>query len=125
MEPKLRLARQKLIFEWGCAAFTTAQMKDPRQRGLRLMEETIEAAQAAGCDKDQLHRLVDYVYGRPVGILAKELGGVGVCTLALAECIGIDADEAEEEEITRIFSKPVDVFSQRNKEKNDAGFKAT
>ena len=94
------------------------------QRGLRLVEEAIEAAQAAGCDPATLHKLVDYIYAKEPGDLRQELGGVGLCVLAMAAVAGFDADEAEEKEVNRVLSKPLDYFARRNKVKNDAGFVA-
>lgn len=118
-----RWQRQQVVYAWCLKAFGEDQMMSPPQRGLRLMEESIELAQAVGCDKAQLHKLIDYVYNRPVGIVAAELGGVGLCLLALAQCCGFDADAAEDTEVKRVLSKPTVVFTQRNAEKNAAGFK--
>lgn len=119
-----RNARQARVFDWGCRAFGNDQMRSPQQRALRLIEEAIELAQSVFADKDQLHRLVDYVYSRPVGQVEAELGGVGVCLLAMAECVRVNADETEEREVARIMAKPIEHFTKRNQEKNDAGFKA-
>lgn len=97
-------------------------MKSVRQRALRMFEEAVELAQAAGNDPAQLHRLIDYVYARPVGTVESELGGVGVCLLALAAAANLSADETEQREVDRVMSRPIDHFSRRNQEKNDAGF---
>ena len=70
------------------------------------------------------HRLVDYVFSRPVGVLHQELGGVGVCILALAAAAGLSADEEERREVERVLAKPLDHFRQRNAAKNAAGFLA-
>lgn len=119
-----RLERQRQVFEWGRLAFGEDQMRSQAQRGLRLVEEAIEVAQAAECDPAALHRLIDYVYARPVGDVEAELGGVQVCVLAMAECVGASAEECEHVEIARILEKPISHFTQRNQAKNDAGFLA-
>lgn len=114
--------RQSRVAKWCADAFGQEQTTSVEQRGLRLAEETIEAAQAAECNPATLHKLVDYVYARPVGELRQELGGVGLCLLAMANAASLSADDIECAEIARVFSKPLSVFSERNKQKNDAGF---
>lgn len=116
--------RQTVVYGWGLRAFGPEQMASRAQRGLRMAEEAFELAQACGCDLAQLHALADYVYSRPVGDLRAEIGGVSVTVLALAECCGVDADSAERAEVERILAKPVEHFTRRNQEKNDAGFLA-
>lgn len=120
-----RDARQATVVAWASAAFGTEQTTNIEQRGLRLAEETIEACQAAGCDAAMLHKLIDYVYSRPVGAVAQELGGVGLCTLAMANAAGLSADAIEQAEVARVLAKPIQMFSARNKDKNDAGFLAS
>lgn len=115
---------QKLVKGWCTQAFGTDQTFNLEQRGLRLTEECLEAAQACRCDPAMLHKLIDYVYSRPVGTLAQEMGGVGVTLLALGNAAGFSADQCEFNEILRVMSKPIESFTKRNQEKNDAGFLA-
>lgn len=124
LNTKNRLERQRLVVDWAKACFGAPQVNSLPQRGLRLCEEAIEAAQAAGCNKQMLHDLVDYVYGRPVGKLFQEIGGVAVCAFVLADAGGFYAEDAETAEISRILSKPKEEFSKRNDDKNKAGFLA-
>jgi len=119
-----RAERQEKVAHFVVAAFTEEQAKSLPQRGVRLAEEAIEAAQAAGTPAAMLHRLIDHVYSRPVGELKQEIGGVGVTLLALAAAVGEDADACEAAEVDRVLSKPLEHFHRRNKEKNDAGFAA-
>lgn len=114
--------RQGQVHRWCIAAFGDDHAKSIEQRGIRLAEEAIEAAQASGCQKDMLHRLVDHIYGRPVGKLHQELGGVGVTLLALAQAAGVDAETAEVREVDRILAKPLAHFTARDAAKNAAGF---
>jgi len=113
--------RQADVFAWARAAFTVEQATSLPQRGLRLLEEAAEAFQAAGGDAEMAHRLVDYVFARPVGELRQELGGVGIGVLCLAAAAGISADEAERTEVERVLGKPLEHFRRRNAEKNAAG----
>jgi transcriptional regulator with XRE-family HTH domain/NTP pyrophosphatase (non-canonical NTP hydrolase) len=116
--------RQARVTKWCAEAFGADHASSIPQRGLRLLEEALEAAQAAGVPQSQAHHVVDYVYGRPVGELQQELGGVGVTLLALAAAAGLSAEETEEREVARVLSKPLEHFRKRNTEKNEAGLEA-
>lgn len=120
----VRNMRQEAVGCWAQEAFGKEEATSLYQRGLRLLEEAIETGQACEVSPEHVHKLVDYVYSRPVGVLAQELGGVGTTVLALAEAAGLSADRCEEQEVTRILDKPISHFQQRNKVKNDAGFAA-
>lgn len=117
--------RQTVVAEWCAAAFGTGQASSVPQRGIRLLEEAIEAYQACGCDPAMAHKMVDFVFGRPTGTIRQELGGVGVTTLALASAAGISAEDAEADEVARVLAKPLAYFTARNQKKNDEGFAAT
>lgn len=119
-----RSARQAVVYSWCSAAFGQAHATSVAQRGLRLAEEAVEVAQAAGVDLEQLLNLVRFVYSRPVGELGQELGGVGVTVLALAAAADLDAETEEAREVARVLSKPLSHFHARNEAKNAAGFDA-
>lgn len=123
--PAARDERQRQVAAWCAAAFGTEHASSLTQRGIRLLEEAIEAYQAAGGEADMAHKLVDYVFGRPVGELGQELGGIGVTVLALAEAAGLSADAEEAREVARVLSKDLAHFTKRNEEKNAAGFNVT
>jgi NTP pyrophosphatase (non-canonical NTP hydrolase) len=114
--------RQEMIASWAEVAFGRGEATSLPQRGLRLLEEAIEAFQACGGDEAKAHELVAYVFGRDKGEIGQELGGVAVCTLALAAAAGLSADEEEAREIHRVLSKPIAEFTARNAAKNAAGF---
>lgn len=115
--------RQESVGAWARAAFGVEEATSLPQRGLRLIEEAIEAYQAVGGSADMAHRLVDYVFARPVGDLAQELGGVGVSMLAMADAAGLSADAERDREIRRILAKSLAYFAARNAAKNAAGFR--
>lgn len=116
--------RQQAVADWCVQAFGYEQATSLPQRGLRLAEEAIEAAQAAGTPASILHTLIDHVYSRPVGDLGQELGGVGVTLLALAHVARLDADQCEANEVNRVLELPLEHFAKRNAEKNALGFVA-
>ena len=118
----IRDHRQKKVYEWCVAAFGETNVK-PAQRALRFLEEAIELTQACKVPKDFVDRLVTYVYGRPEGDLLQELGGAGITLLALAESLGVSAEEAEALELGRVLSKPLDYYTRRNENKDSLGFK--
>jgi NTP pyrophosphatase (non-canonical NTP hydrolase) len=115
--------RQAMLVSWAERAFGREETTSVPQRGLRLLEEAIEAFQACGGDEAIAHQLVTFVFARPQGTVAQELGGVAVTTLLLAAAVGVSAEEEECCEIHRVLSKPLREFTQRNADKNAAGFK--
>lgn len=121
----LRSERQQQVYAWAFRCFGMAHATDPRQRGLRMLEEAIELYQATDGDQAKAHQLVDFIFARPKGEIGQELGGLGVTLLALAAAVGKDADAEEATEVARILSKPPEHFAARNAAKNAAGFDVT
>ncbi len=117
-----RETRQRVVASWCVNAFGAEHATSLPQRGIRHAEEAIEAAQAAGTPREMVHRLVDYIYDRPAGALAQEIGGSGLTLLALAQAAGLWADQEEAREIARVLAKPLSHFTKRNENKNAAGF---
>ena len=114
--------RQAKLVSWAEQAFGREQSTSIPQRGLRLLEEAIEAFQASGGDEVIALKLVSFVFARPPGTVGQELGGVAVTLLLLAAAAGLSADEEECREIHRVLSKPLREFTERNANKNAAGF---
>lgn len=114
--------RQKIVSDWCAAAFGIDHATSLPQRGIRLLEEAVELAQACGCSTDMAHKLIDFVFSRPIGKIEQELGGVGVTLLALASAAGHSADGEEAAEVARVLAKPPSYFTARNEAKNAAGF---
>lgn len=119
-----RCLRQKRVHEWCVAAFGQEHASSIPQRAIRLLEESIEAYQSVGADKEMAHKLIDYVFERNAGNLSQELGGIGITVLALAEAAGLSADDEEQRELERVLAKPLAHFAERNEYKNQAGFVA-
>ena len=118
-----RHQRQAMLVDWARMAFGDVEATSIPQRGLRLLEEAIEAFQACGGDEAMAHKLVSFVFARPTGTVGQELGGVAVTVLLLAAAAGLSADEEECREVHRVLNKPVAEFTDRNANKNAAGFK--
>lgn len=93
---------QRTLAQWCVNMFGPKCAKDPKERGLRLLEEALEAAQAVNVSQEDAHKLVDYVYGRPTGEISQEVSGVLVTVLTLAASVGISAELSLVREIARI-----------------------
>jgi hypothetical protein len=119
-----REARQRRIADWCVAAFGNTHASSTQQRGVRFLEEAIEAYQACGCDQAMAHKLIDYIFAKPVGDLPQEIGQVGLSILALAHAAQVSADAEEAAEVGRVLAKPLAHFLARNTAKNAAGFNA-
>ncbi|MFC9273549.1 hypothetical protein ACFTXJ_38105, partial [Streptomyces zhihengii] len=71
------------------------------------LEEVLELLQAHGYDKARVATLVDYVFGRPVGEPAQEVGGVMVTLAGYCWVAGLDMHVAGDAEMTRINQSEV------------------
>jgi NTP pyrophosphatase (non-canonical NTP hydrolase) len=116
-----RKDRQLAGFAWAVENFGVEEVSSFPQRGLRLLEEAAETAQATGLSEELAHKIVTHVWSRPVGELPQELGGLSLTMLILAELAELDLDAAEEHELQRVLRKPKHHWVTRNKAKNDAG----
>ena len=96
---------QARVQPWMMACFGAAIAADGAERNHRFLEESLELVQACGCTPSEAHQLVDYVYGRPVGERAQEVGGVMVTLAALCLAQGLDMYAAGETELARIWTK--------------------
>ena len=121
--PGIRDARQAEVAAWAARCFGTEEATSVPQRALRLLEEAIELAQASQVSRKLAKELVGYVYRRPVGEVAQEVGGLSVTLLAFAAAAGLSADGAERSEVTRVLSLPAEHFAERNARKNGAGLR--
>jgi hypothetical protein len=96
---------QQRVLEWAMACFSMEVCRDRQERNHRFLEESLELVQALGCTCSEAHQLVDYVFGRPVGEPAQELGGVMVTVAALCFPNDLDMEAAGERELARCWTK--------------------
>ena len=112
---------QQRVTAWVRTTFTGAEAENIPERALRTAEEVLELAQACNVDAATLHRLVDYVFSRPVGKPAQEIAGSMVCLYATASALGADADAEFETELARIQQPEViERCRRRQHEKREA-----
>jgi hypothetical protein len=69
---------------WLKRCFGEVIASDIAERNHRFLEEALELVQSLGCTKSEALQLVDYVYGRNVGQVRQEIGGVMVTLSALS-----------------------------------------
>lgn len=95
---------QERVDPWMQATFGAEIARDRIERNHRFLEEALELVQAAGCTADEATELVEYVYDRPDGEIAQEVGGVMVTLAALCLAQGLDMHQAGETELARVWT---------------------
>lgn len=87
---------------WMSQCFGEKISADKQERNFRYCEESLELVQAGGMTKEQVLRMVDYTYSRPVGVIEQEVGGVRVTLAALCNAHQIEEQVEAENELQRI-----------------------
>jgi hypothetical protein len=95
------------VAEWARKCFDASLYCNMTERGDRLLEEVLELLQSKGYDSARVRTLVNYVYGRPVGEPAQEVGGVMVTLAAFCSVAGLDMKDAGAVELARIAQPEV------------------
>lgn len=107
---------QLAVHNWAVECFGEADSNDHSMRCHRFLEEALELVQAGGCSKAEALQLVDYVYGRPTGELAQEVGGVTVTLAALCSAFGLNMRFCGDAELARVWEK-FDVIRDKHRSK--------
>ena len=98
---------QSRVASWMGECFIPSLYSNMTERGDRLLEEVLELLQAHGYDRSRVATLVDYVFGRPLGEPAQEIGGVMVTLAGYCWIAGQDMHAAGETELARISQPQV------------------
>ncbi|MGJ7523297.1 hypothetical protein ACSFA0_22640 [Variovorax sp. LT1P1] len=98
------LPLQTRVEPWLLACFGPVKVGDEEVRNQRFLEESLELVQSCGCTASVAHQLVDWVYSRPSGHKAQEVGGVMTTLAALALVQRIDMHAAADAELARIWT---------------------
>lgn len=80
-------------------------LDNKEERSYRFFEEATELVQACGMTKEDCYKLIDYVYGRPTGEVAQEIGGVMVTLFGLACARDKSVDAIAEMEIQSCYDR--------------------
>jgi hypothetical protein len=94
---------QLSVHEWIETCFGRQYAEDKIERNHRFVEEALEQVQALGCTREECHQLVDYVYDRPAGEPAQEMGGVLLTLAALANANNLDMNTCVNNELSRVW----------------------
>ncbi len=90
------------VATWMGQCFPPSLSSNMTERGDRLLEEVLELLQAHGYDSARVPTLVNYVFGRPVGEPAQEVGGVMVTLAAYCSVAGLSMQADGQAELDRI-----------------------
>jgi hypothetical protein len=112
------------MMRWVCSRIGADHMQ-PKERAMRLLEESIELAQAEGITLQQVGKQVEHVYSRPIGFALSEAAGVAVCLLAYCAARDTTIDEIARVELTRIEHKPIEQIRGSLARKADADLVTT
>ena len=96
---------QSRVEKWLEACFPLSVRSDRAERTHRFLEEALELAQANGCTRVDALALVEYVFGRPCGQPAQEVGGVMVTLAGLCSASKINMDEAGDRELDQNWER--------------------
>jgi hypothetical protein len=95
---------QQNVAAWAHACFGQEHATDPLERADRFCEEALELLQAASYDPLRVRALLDYVYNRPAGRLAQEVGGVLVTLAAFCAAHGVRMEAQGDWELARVWA---------------------
>lgn len=106
--------RAKQFLVWATETFGDVA-QDPRERGMRFIEEAIELMQAAGFDRWAIDATVDRVYSRPASRdRGREFGQALVTLEMFAEVWRCPLDAEAEAELARVRSIPKEEWARRH-----------
>ena len=96
---------QHKAVEWAEECIGPVEKMDISNRSHRFIEEALELVQSAGVTREDVLKLVDYVFARPIGPVAQEVGGTMVGLAILCERLSIDMNQSADDEVKRNWSK--------------------
>ena len=108
---------QNDMAEWGYEVLGREVMENQKVRAYRFLEEALELAQACGVSAEETAELTAYTFGRPIGEVDQEVGGVMSTLTLLVEAYGLDLACCAWGELARI-SNPEKIAKIRSKISN-------
>ena len=105
--------RPSRFLEWAHKTFGDIAL-DPKERGMRFLEEAVELSHALGIEAATATAIVDRVYSRPAGGVPREVGQSMATLELLAKAIKIDANREADEEFFRVQRIPADEWAKRH-----------
>lgn len=95
-------AYQNGVKLWLEEAFEVGPRPTSRERAARFLEEALELYQACGGEPGEVAEMSNYVFNRPVGEVAQEVGGVMVTLAGLCAVKDVDLNMAAVLELNRV-----------------------
>lgn len=114
------IARGVEFLAWAHRVFGECALRR-EERALRLLEETMELAQAAGIQIEQATRTARRVWGRPPGGISKEVGQVQSTMDTFCANEGLDPQALAEDEFARCQEKSDAHWKERHDAKTAVG----
>lgn len=114
------MSYQKKVGEWMKEVFPPEVVNNIEERNLRFIEESVELVQSFGLGKEQVLKIVEYVYGRPKGEPGQEVGGVKLTLAALCNAALINMKVAGNLELDRVWLN-IDKIREKQKFKQEQG----
>ena len=111
---------QRRVLGWANHCFPNRTIFNKKERNLRFIEEALELVQSLDLSKEDVLKLVNYVYSRDKGHYFQEVGGVLITLSVLASVNSIELDFAGETELERIYGK-VEEIREKQKFKEGNG----
>ena len=109
---------QRNVFNWVKEAFGVEIAYNKEERNHRFLEEALELVQSNNISKEDVLKLVDYVYNRPIGERYQEIGGTFITLCALCSAYDETLVECGNLELNRIYDKIDQIrIKQANKPK--------
>jgi len=102
-------------WNWLTKTFPREVCFSKEERGLRLLEEALELAQATGVNAEKAQQLLAGVYARPAGNVTEEVGDVLNTLLALSARYKIDLTGQHEKTLKRNWDNKAVIAQKWNK----------
>lgn len=87
--------------QWLSACFGDPKKIDKAKLNHYFIEEAIELVQTLGCSQEDVLRIANYVFSRPVGEVKQEIGGVMSTLSSICNSYEIDLLNAADAELDR------------------------
>ncbi|AFU88036.1 hypothetical protein CcrColossus_gp166 [Caulobacter phage CcrColossus] len=116
---EIKVLLQTNLADWLERCLGKKTLNSRKDRAIRVLEEAIELAQAAGISREKALEQLNHTYGRPKGRPYQEIAGVLNAALLTAEAYGYDGLTLGVEEWRRVENK-MDLIREKNRSKVQA-----
>jgi hypothetical protein len=101
------------FLDWAIGIFGPVAA-DRHERAMRFVEEAIEVAHAEGVLEIALGNMIERVYTRKPGDIAREIGQASATLEMLAASIGVSASDEAAREFARVQRLPKEHWQKRH-----------